>query len=155
MRPRLLDVTLTEMTLLFPGRPPMAATVRLRAHAVTIEDALAEAIRELAAMTPRQLELVREIAKPVPAAALTHAVGANTINIPIDPATGLLPLEGVIRRVYQEPRYAGSVHCPGCGGTLGKGNSPSIGYVRHCHHCRGVLDIQFHEGGMVVVYTPG
>lgn len=143
MRPRLLDVTLTEMTLLFPGSPSLAATVKIRGRAATLDEARALAVRELAAMTPKQLELVREIAKPAPvliAVETTHGT---------EP---MVPLAGMIQRVYQDPRHTGSIHCPGCGYSLGKGSMPSIGYIKRCHACRGSLDIQFADGAVIVTF---
>jgi hypothetical protein len=139
MRPIIYDVTLTHLTILFPGRPHMVASLKLRGAPDTIEEANRIAARDFAGMDSGDLELVREIATP-----LTVVVSEP------EPV-----LAGVVQRVYQEPRYAGAVHCPGCGGKIGKGDSPSIGYVRSCHHCRGTLDIQFHEGGIVVVFVRG
>jgi hypothetical protein len=143
MRPIFYGCTLTEFSVLFAGKPVHhVATVRIKDRPATLEEAERYAMRDLLAMSERDLELLREIAKPMPW--ITRA------GVPEPPV-----LAGMIQRVYREPRYAGAVHCPGCGGQLGKGESPSIGYVRHCHHCGGGIDIQFTEASVIVTFLRG
>lgn len=141
MRPIFFGATLNppEMTICFPGRPVLLAMIKIKALVTTQHEAELAAVRELNAMTPRDLELLREIAKPVAAAVSTE--------VPEPPV-----LAGMVQRVLQEPRYDGPIHCPGCGYSIGKGSAPSIGYVRTCPTCRGSINVEFHERSIVVTF---
>jgi hypothetical protein len=65
MRPVLSDVdpAAGEMTLCFPApRPPLYITVRMRSIEVSAANAGALAVAELAALTARDVQLLRECA---------------------------------------------------------------------------------------------
>jgi hypothetical protein len=65
MRPIIFDITLTELTILFAGRPHLVASLRITGSPTTFEEAELRAVRDFALLSPRDIELVREIAKPI------------------------------------------------------------------------------------------
>lgn len=137
MRPLLVDVDTSlrpaRMTICFPGRPNRFVTVRIRADVASLEEASAQAQRELAGFTPEQLILLAECSTPAPVAP--------------DPA----PPTVMIGKVEQEERYPGPIYCPACCHKLGRGDSPAIGYLKQCPSCRRHLVLRFYPGAVSIV----
>jgi hypothetical protein len=121
------------MTLCFPGRPNRFITVRVRGAAPTHAETCRAAVAELAAFTPEQLLLLAECSAPLAVAPDPDAVGA------------------ILSPVEQEQRYAGSLFCPACCHKLGRGDSPSIGYLERCPSCRRRLMVRFAPGTVSVI----
>lgn len=136
--PRLVSVDVGSepptMTVVFPG--DRWATIRIRSHVHTHAVAIAIAAAELASLTPAELELLEEIAKPGPLAPdIVHvrdAVGA------------------MITPVTQDPRPNTPVHCPGCGFRLGYADSPTTCYLSRCSACERQLRIEVTDRAVVV-----
>jgi hypothetical protein len=137
-RPQLVSVDTTadppEMTLCFPGEPARWVTIAMKTRVRADGLARATAAAELSRLTARDLELLREVARPgpqppTPAAAITHAM---------------------IRPVLQEAGLVGPVFCPRCAHHLGHADSPAIGYLKRCARCTRALRITVDQDRLIV-----
>lgn len=140
MRPILFDVDVSlhppRMTVCFPGHPQRFVVVHIKTPVTTREQAKAAAVAEMDGWTPEQQILVAEYATPAPV-------------VPNPPLLGM-----TITQVEQEERYPGLIHCPGCCRSLGRGDSPGIGYVERCPGCQKRLMVRFAPGTFTVFVWP-
>jgi hypothetical protein len=140
MRPVLFDVDVSlhppRMTVCFPGHPLRFVVVHIKAAVTTVDDAKTAAIAEMDGWTPEQQLLVAEYATPAPV-------------VPNEPA-----MTATITQVEQEDRYTGLVHCPACCRSLGRGDSPAIGYITACPGCQKRLIVRFTPGAFTVIVWP-
>lgn len=127
------------MTVVFPG--DRWVTVKIRSRVQTAAMAKAVANAELAAMTPDQIGLLEEVAKPgEPAPDIVHIAA---------------PIETMIAPVFRDPRPHAPVHCPGCGFRLGYADSPTISYRSRCSACERRIAIDVNEGAISVTLYIG
>lgn len=140
MRPILWDVdeksAPPRMTILFPDPPQRVITVRIREPGETRDSAMVAAVRELDAFTPAELRLLQESSAPIKRAP--------------DPAAPFAVV-ATIEPVSRDERFAGNLHCPACCRKLGRGDSPSIGYIEKCPGCDRKLMIRFAPGSVSVI----
>lgn len=126
-----------QMTICFPDPPRRVITIRIREPGDTKESATVAAMRELGQFTPAELLLLQESAVPLSGRP--------------DPAPALVAVGATIERVEQEDRFHGALHCPACCRKLGRGDSPSIGYIEQCPGCQRKLIIRFTPGTVTVI----
>lgn len=113
--------------------------VRIRRPVSSLEEAKIAALAELRAFTPTEIDLLREVSRPIDRTRILEAEQLATPG-PVFAVTA----------VVMEPRYAGAVFCPACCRKLGQGNSPAIGYIMRCQGCQRGITITTVDGELVI-----
>lgn len=109
--------------------------VRIRTAVATIEEAMQAGMREVRSFTPREIELLREVAVPIDRSEIKND----------QPPTFAVDV------VEQLARYTGPVFCPACCRKLGVGDSPALGYLIACPGCHRRLNVRIVDGELVVL----
>jgi hypothetical protein len=122
------------MLLRFDGPPRQFVSVRIKTYAYTREALAVVAAEELQGFTPEQIDLLADVAQPDPA----------------EPPA----LEAAVVPVERLGFYSGRIHCPGCGAFVALAESPAIGYMQQCPHCRRELRIRVNGDTVAILLRP-